>query len=1103
MSSAAQFDKDFYLQNNLDVAISISQGFFTSALQHFTLFGGKELRSPNALFDSAYYATRNSDVLEAVGSGAIGNVFEHFQQHGETESRAPSSTYASFDSTAYLAANPDVEAAITAGSFTSALDHFIAFGQSESREGSGVTIAPVTGETFTLTNGANTGAGFQGTANADTFDGSLNTNGTQTLTTLDSLDGGAGTDTLSAVFNTAGTVAATLTNIENVLFSSSAAVTLDLINSPSVVSVNSSGSTAAMTVNNIPSTATTVTITNTNQNHTLDYLNSAVTGTTDTAAVNVANVSAGALTVDNSIETLSITSSTNANTIASVAGNYGTLNILGDSDLTITAGDADAELIDASAFTGSLTVNTNNTAATTVTGGAGNDSITATGGSALVETISGGAGNDTVTFSANLAITDVVDGGDGTDTLAGVSANLVGLTSASTNVSNFETVRVTDALGANMTVANVQAGLTTVRLDAGGTARTITHEAGTKAIDLRAAVTTSLTVTDTGTATTDVLTITNNAAATDIFATANLAVNGFETVTYNGSGSGNAASQDFGTIALATDTGGTDTINFIGSNAISTTGAITADVIDASGLTGLGLTMGAAATDASTITGSAAIDTLVADSNSGTAISGGAGNDIITGGTGNDTLNGGDGNDTITVSTGSDIVSGGAGDDIISMAAGSISSGDAIDGGDGTDTLNLSTIAAIGAAAGQRLSNFERLDLDMATLGGDVTIDLASLINNSAFDRITIGDTNDNVVTVSNVLDAFSDLRLDGSDTTNNDSEAIVTRLVDTSTNSMTLTINGGETFKTLTMANEETINIASDAATAATITTLNAGDLTTLNLTGSGNVIITNAIGAASSLATVDASGLSAAATVNGSNSSSAITFTAGSGIATFTGGVASDTITGGGAADILTGGAGGDTISGGAGTDTINGGAGNDTLTGGAGADNFVISSAGTTNQITVTDMAVSATGTNDVVQWSLNGGGAIVDGAGIGEGAGALVVTEYDGTATANNAAGSSLIKATALSYNSSADLLTAINNANITVDGGQTGFANNANILATFYDVDGGFASVGTMSSAISATAGVFNSQVTYTETGRLTMSSATYANLDADNFAFIA
>jgi Ca2+-binding RTX toxin-like protein len=646
--------------------------------------------------------------------------------------------------------------------------------------------------------------------------------------------------------------------------------------------------------------------------------------------------------------------------------------------------------------------------------------------------------------------------------------------------------------------------LTTVRLDSTAVARTITHEAGTKAVDLRAAVGGDLTVNDTGTATNDVLTITNNAAATDIFATNNLAVGGFETVTFDGSGSGNAASQDFGTITLTTDTGGTDTINFIGSNAVTTTGSITADVIDASGLTGLGLTMGAAATDATTITGSAAIDTLVADSNSGTAVSGGAGNDIITGGTGNDTLSGGDGNDTINVSTGSDIVSGGAGDDIISMAAGSLSSGDAVDGGDGTDTLNISNIAAIGAAAGQRLSNFERLDLDHAALGGDVTIDLAALINNSAFDRITIGDTNDAVVTVSNVLDAFSDLRIDGTDTGNNDSEAILTRLVDTSSNALTLTITGGETFKTLTMANEETVTITSSNSSAATITTLNAADLTTLNLTGSGDVIITNAIGSSASLATVDASGLGGAATVNGSNSSTAITMTAGTGVATFTGGVASDTITGGGAADILGGGAGADIISGGASGDTITGGTGNDTLTGGGGADNFVITGTqGSTNIKTITDFAVSASGTNDVIQWSLGSAGAIEDTAGGTEGAGATTLVEYDGTALASNTTGVSYIKATALTYNSSADLLTAIDNANITVDGGETAFANNANILATYYDVDGGFASFGTLSSAISATAGVFDSQVTYTESARMTMSSSTYANLDADNIEFIA
>ena len=48
MSASAIFDEQFYLTNNADVVVAISQGIFGSALQHFNLFGGKELRAPNA-----------------------------------------------------------------------------------------------------------------------------------------------------------------------------------------------------------------------------------------------------------------------------------------------------------------------------------------------------------------------------------------------------------------------------------------------------------------------------------------------------------------------------------------------------------------------------------------------------------------------------------------------------------------------------------------------------------------------------------------------------------------------------------------------------------------------------------------------------------------------------------------------------------------------------------------------------------------------------------------------------------------------------------------------------------------------------------------------
>ena len=178
MSASAEFDTSYYLTNNADVVVAISQGHFANALDHFNLFGGKELLgAPNASFNPSYYAINNSDVLNAVSSGVFANVFAHYQAFGETENRAPNSNLATFDLAAYLAANADVAAAVTAGSFTSALDHFIRFGQNENRSGSGVTETVNPGSTFSLTTGIDSGASFTGTANGDTFDAGLTTSG--------------------------------------------------------------------------------------------------------------------------------------------------------------------------------------------------------------------------------------------------------------------------------------------------------------------------------------------------------------------------------------------------------------------------------------------------------------------------------------------------------------------------------------------------------------------------------------------------------------------------------------------------------------------------------------------------------------------------------------------------------------------------------------------------------------------------------------------------------------------------------------------------------------------------------------------------------------
>lgn len=782
---------------------------------------------------------------------------------------------------------------------------------------------------------------IKGTAANDIINAGLNNNGTQTLQGLDTIDGGDGTDTLNVVFNTAATYAPTLTSVETVNLTTSAAITVDLVGSSSVATVKSTGSTGAVTVNNIASTAADLTVQSSAVNHTFDYANSAVTGAADAAKVTVSGVTAGTLTVDAGIETINLVSAGSANTIAALtATGANTLNISGAQDMTITAANTVSEVINAGTATGDITVTSNNANATAITTGSGADSITLTGGAAVTETVSTGAGNDTVTFTASLDDVDVLNGGAGTDTLAGVSADLTALTvtSGNANISNFETVRVTNALGANLTVANIQAGIDTLRLD-GTAAQTITFEAGAKSLDLRAAVGGAVTVNDTGTATTDALTITNNAAATDIFATNNLVVGGFETVTFNGTGSGAATSQDFGTIAITADTGGTSTLNLNGSNAVSTTGAITANVINASGLTAQAtgtatFTMGAAAVGVTTITGSAGDDTLLGDAAS--TINAGAGNDSVTGGTGNDTLNGGAGNDTITTGAGNDTVDGGAGNDIVNMD-GNLSSVDVIVGGDGTDTLAIDAAATAAAAAG--VSGFERLRTDTA-----LTQDLAQFTGNGTFDTI---DGNGVVTTFTNAGAGISTL----TSTANTLTQITFTRLVDTATNSLSIVAqddlagsDGVTTFAAVTAVtavNEETLSLisGSNAAEDLTVTTLTVSDLTKLNLTGSADVIITNAIVGAGDLATVDASQLGGAATVNASLSSVSITATGGTGVFTFTAGSGNDTITGGGANDVLVGGLGNDTINGGAGVDTITGGSGADTINTGAGADTVIM--------------------------------------------------------------------------------------------------------------------------------------------------------------------
>jgi len=760
------------------------------------------------------------------------------------------------------------------------------------------------------------------------------------------LNGGAGTDTLNVTVGAANTYSlSSVSNIENVVGSFSAAGTVSLLGSTGITSISANASTAAATYNNIASTAVGLTVSNTDQNATFTFSTAAVSGIADTATLTLSNQTAGTNTVAG-IETLNIVSTGGANALTALtAANATTINISGDTTLNLGTNTVATTI--ASTNAAGVTLTSNNAAAVTISGGAGNDSITLTEGAALSNNVNGGAGNDTITFTANLDTGDTVAGGDGVDTLVALSADLAAQTY--TNVSGFENLTVSDALAGTLTTATVQAGIARVNFAAAVASQTVTFEAGAKTISLNlasAGTAETLTVGDTGTATTDSLTLLNGTAASDVFAGNDiLAISGFETVTVNTSTTTAAgASVALGAIGLTPDTGGSQVLNFVGNNSVVTgiitaTGATTATV-DASGLTGTRTfsNTGAATVGVTSIIGSANSDIIVGSATS-TTINGGAGNDTITGGAGNDNIVGGDGNDAITSGAGNDVVNGGAGNDTITLGD-NLTQADTIDGGDGTDVLSVTqaTITAVnalsfgnGATLNTNLSNIERLTVTDAVTSG---VDLARFDNIGyitlnaggggqtfsgmvANSTVVIGDTTGGVFTLADATGTADVLNI------------ITTDLDGTASD---------EAFTLVSATGIETVNITTREETASatvrvhTIGTLTAASATAVNISGTESLTVTNA----TALKNVDASALTNVLTLSVANAAAAATVIGGAGADVITGSANGDTLTLGAGADSVDGGTGNDTIDGGSGSDTaLYGGAGNDSITGGEGSD------------------------------------------------------------------------------------------------------------------------------------------------------------------------
>lgn len=873
----------------------------------------------------------------------------------------------------------------------------------------------------------------------------------QTLNSGDRLDGGGGTDELLAVVNTSVTPASLL-NIENVAITNTAAGSvIDLTNSKGIVNLTNQGSSNTTTLSGVDK-AISVTVADTTFDQTVTY--SATTGSADAVSMtvrNVTNATADSLTVAG-IETLTLsTSGTNTlGTLSSAAAGAVTAGVgmttAAASKIVATGSGVTnfgtlgttVATFDASAATGAVTAQLSTTLDASVTGGSGNDVLHVGAGSG-VDTVSGGAGDDTVRFAANWATTDVVTGGDGTDTLELVTAANAVVAAAPTTykTTGFETIAVTsqlanatyvpgfisaDATRFNITGRTAASGAnetTAAALTTG--APTITGAAGSFTVGLGATMATNalgalahaLTINDTGTATTDSLTIVNSARVTggaqvDVFANQNLTIGGYETVTVD-TGSIAGTYMTFGTVAITGDQAASTTLNLKGANALEM-GAITASTIDASGITaaGTGSTNSTAAffmttgNTATKITGSAGFDVLVGHATSASNVSGGAGNDSIVGGSSHDTLLGGDGDDTIDGAAGNDSIDGGANNDRVLLSTdGDLTSADVIAGGDGTDTLVFAHVATTNTAS--ELSGVSGFEVFEFASGGTETLNLSDFVSNTTFTRVDFGQIGTGTATLNNVGASVTEMRLlvgAAGDT------VVFDRLVDNSTNSLTISVRGDLTggVTAITVADEETITISgSTSANGLLATDLTATDLKSLTITGAAQIAVANAISGAN-VATVDASASTGALEIHLTNNAVQATMTAGTGAAEFTGGLLADSITGGSAADTIIGGAGADTINAGAGSDLLQGGTGADVINVGAGTDVLRFGADGDTGTLTSVSGAISLTGV-DVVTGMGNGDLIRLSGLGYATGAGAVdgsgFVSAFSTTTLADNA------------------------------------------------------------------------------------------------------
>lgn len=362
----------------------------------------------------------------------------------------------------------------------------------------------------------------------------------------------------------------------------------------------------------------------------------------------------------------------------------------------VTSIDTSIKNIDASKFTANLTATVGNplndvtfaggsgidtftinadNGSHTLSGNAGKDvltigTITATGKNAVK--VSGGDDDDRIVFTNSFTKTDVVAGDAGINTLAfGTATDAEAITEADANITGIQTLALTnpgtpaatlraDFFGTEVDTVTLENGV------AGGGPYTIRYNTGANTLNVWGTPfpeTGVLSVGTNGTATTDKLTLNLVGDPTNKGLKNDVSIGGLKLDLVDGTtkiytesleiDSSNALNLHTinGAITLAEVPAVTETITVTGNSGLTVAGAITADKVDASALTGdTGLTMNVQmgnAGNGATVLGSLSgknqlqgtiLNDKITAGNAGDILTGNAGADVLVGGTGIDTF---------------------------------------------------------------------------------------------------------------------------------------------------------------------------------------------------------------------------------------------------------------------------------------------------------------------------------------------------------------------------------------------------------------------------------------------------------------------------------